>query len=89
MFHTFTRNHSVRFLIITVALACLASSATFLTYSHSENAKWNLSHKASASKEVGAERSDAAKPDEANRARVSEAYGKLPLSFAEANGFCG
>jgi len=60
MFHKSPRNYFVRFLIIAFALAGLAGSATFLTYSHSENAKRNLSRKASASKEVGSERSDAA-----------------------------
>src|SRR2546421_11110016 len=84
MFHTFARNHSVRFLIVAVTLACLASWATFVSYSHTENAKRNLSRRASASKEIGAEPLRAAKPDDATRARASEAYGKLPLSF-EAN----
>src|SRR5260221_589057 len=84
MFHPSPRPYSVRLVIIALVLVGFASWATFLPYSHSENAKRNLSRKASASKEVGAERSDAAMPDDATRARVGEAYGKLSLSF-EAN----
>lgn len=84
MFHTCARDHSVRFLIIAVALATLASWATLLSYSHSERAPSIRSREAGTSNQDGGERSDAAEPNETTRPRVSEAYGKLPLSF-EAN----
>jgi hypothetical protein len=78
MFHNSLRNHPIRFVIISLALLGMATLATLRSYSRGENAALSSDRAASASR---ASYSNPAKADEATRARVSDAYGKLPLSF--------
>src|SRR3989442_7486735 len=69
---------SIRSVVVALALLCLGTWITFRTYSHSESAARGSARDARTSR---ASNSNPAKPDEATRTRVSDAYGKLPLSF--------
>ena len=75
MLHPFRRHRSV---VIALALVSFGSWVTFRTYSHSQSAALNLDRQASTSR---AAYSNPAKANESARAHISEAYGKLPLSF--------
>lgn len=80
MLHPFRRHRSV---VIALALVSFGSWVTFRTYSHSQSAALNLDRQASTSR---AAYSNPAKATESARAHISEAYGKLPLSFAVNHG---
>src|SRR5207253_554001 len=77
MLHPFRPALSIRIVFITLAVVSVASCAAFLAYSHGDSAK--IATRVSNSKSPDAEPSAVSNDD--TRARVSESYGKLPLSF--------
>jgi outer membrane protein assembly factor BamB len=84
MLHARPRSRSIRIVVITLAITCLAIWAALLPYSHGESATSDSRGKASATNRPGAEPAPAPEPNEATHARVRADYGQLPLSF-EAN----